>query len=656
MGRHAAPGGLGGPIALAGLLGLAAALAAAGPVRAETEVYEAPRATTIPAFEESAALQPEVAAGRLPPMAERVPAVPSVVPGTRDGVKARPGGALRTLIGRAKDTRLLVVYGYARLVGYDEDLRLVPDILEKVEVEDGRTFTLRLRKGHKWSDGRPFTTEDFRYWWEDVANNEELSPSGPPVALIVDSRKPSVEVLDEVTLRFGWHRPNPFFLPALAGARPLYLFRPAHYLKQFHIRYADPDALAALVKESRARNWAALHNRRDNMYRFDNPDLPTLQPWMNTTRPPSQRFVARRNPYYHRIDDAGRQLPYIDKVILDVANNTLIPAKAGSGDADLQSRGLNFSDVPFLKANEARGGYRVRLWRTVRGSQVALYPNLNANDPVWRKLLRDVRFRRALSLAIDRAEINESIYFGMGNPGNQSVLPESPFYQASQRAAYAEFDLKQANALLDSIGLSKKNGDGIRLLPDGRAAQIVIETAGENPQEVDILELITDSWRRAGIKLFTKPSQREVLRNRIFAGDTLMMAWLGYENAVPTAQTSPEEFAPTSQHGYHWPKWGQHYETGGRAGEEVDMPLPKELLELYRAWEVATSQDERDKIWRRMLAIHAEQVYTIGIVAQVPQPVLVSNALKNVPEEGIYNWDPGALFGIYRPDSFWLDR
>ncbi len=639
----------------AGLLGLAMVLAA-GPVQAETEVYEAPRATTLPAFMEPDALKSEVEAGKLPPIAERLPATPAVVPGTRDGAKARQGGAMRMLIGRAKDTRLLVVNGYARLIGYDEKLQLVPDILEKVEVEDGRVFTLTLRKGHKWSDGRPFTTEDFRYWWDDVANNEELSPSGPPVALILDGRKPSVEILDEVTLRYGWHRPNPFFLSALAGARPLFLFRPAHYLKQYHIRYAEPDALEARVKKSRARNWAALHNRRDNMYRFDNPDLPTLQPWMNTTRPPSQRFVALRNPYYHRIDGAGRQLPYVDKFILDVANATLIPAKAGSGDADLQSRGLNFSDVPFLKANEARGGYKVRLWSTVRGSQVALYPNLNANDPVWRELLRDVRFRRALSLAIDRAEINESIYFGMGNPGNHSVLPESPFYQSGQRAAYADFDLEQANALLDSVGLDKKNSDGFRLLSDGRVAQIVVETAGENPQEVDILELITDSWRQAGIKLFTKPSQREVLRNRIFAGDTLMTAWLGYENAVPTAQTSPKEFAPTTQHGYHWPKWGQHYENRGRAGEAPDMPRPKELLKLYKAWEIATSKDERETIWRRMLAIHAEQVYTIGLVAQVPQPVLVSNDLKNVPEKGIYNWDPGALFGIYRPDSFWLDR
>jgi peptide/nickel transport system substrate-binding protein len=165
---------------------------------------------------------------------------------------------------------------------------------------------------------------------------------------------------------------------------------------------------------------------------------------------------------------------------------------------------------------------------------------------------------------------------------------------------------------------------------------------------------VRETWREAGIKLFSKPSQREAFRMRIFAGDTVMSVWSGIENGLPTADSSPDELVPTSQVQLQWPKWGQHYETGGKAGEPVDMPEVKELQRLYEAWEGASSKQERERAWHAMLQIHAEQQLTIGVVSGVPQPVVARNTLMNVPEKGFYNWDPGAFFGIYRPDTFWF--
>ena len=177
----------------------------------------------------------EVAAGKMPPVTKRLPAMPQVVPMTEPGMQpGKQGGTLNTLIGRARDVRLLVVYGYSRLVGYNSKLELTPDILESFESKDDKVFTLKLRKGHKWSDGQPFTTEDFRYFWEDVANNAELSPTGPQSELLVDGEKPKVEFLDATTVRYSWSKPNRDFLQRLAGASPLYIYRPAHYLKKFH--------------------------------------------------------------------------------------------------------------------------------------------------------------------------------------------------------------------------------------------------------------------------------------------------------------------------------------------------------------------------------------------------------------------------------------
>ena len=594
-------------------------------------------------------LRLEVSTGKLPPVQKRLPQQPLVVQMENPG---KHGGTLHSLIGRSRDTRLLVVYGYARLVGYDRNLELVADVLESFEVQEGRIFTLKLRKGHRWSDGHPFTAEDFRYYWEDVANNKELAPTGPPRDLLVEDQAPKFEVLSDTVVRYTWHKPNPNFLPRQAGASPLFIYRPAHFLKPLHKKYSE-KVRKAEADGTAKRKWSAVHNRADNLYESDNPDLPTLQPWVNTTKSPADRFVAVRNPYFHRIDANGLQLPYIDRFVLAVADPKLIPAKAGAGEADLQARDVHFSNYTFLKQGEKQNGYRTLLWRPGKGAHVALFPNLNVNDPVWRKLLRDVRFRRALSLAIDRSLINQSLYFGLALESNNTVLPQSPLFRESYRDRWARYDRKEASRLLDEIGL-KKAKDGIRRLPDGRPLEIIVETAGESTEQTDVLELIRETWREAGIKLFSKPSQRESFRMRIFSGDTVMSVWSGIENGLATPDSSPDELAPTSQVQLQWPKFGQHYETGGKSGEAPDIAEVKELERLYRVWLESPSRQDRERAWHAMLELHAEQQFTIGVVSGVPQPVVARNTLMNVPEQGFYNWDPGAFFGIYRPDTFWF--
>ena len=607
-------------------------------------------------YVEVPALTERVANGGLPPVEQRLPSRPQVVPLTGNGLApGRHGGELRLLMGRAKDVRLMVVYGYARLVGYDRDYRLATDLLVGLDVEEGRIFTLRLRPGHRWSDGHPFTSEDFRYYWEDVATNESLSPFGPPRPYLVDGEPPRFELLDEHTVRYTWPRPNPFFLPALASARPEPLYAPAHYLKAFHARYTSEDELEKQAREEGRRNWAGVHTSRFRPYKNTNPDLPSLQPWVNTTAPPSQRYVFVRNPYFHRVDANGRQLPYIDRVVMNIAGGSLIPAKTGAGESDLQARYLTFDDYTFLKQSEKRNAKPVWLWETTKGAHVALYPNLNVADPGWRALMHDVRFRRALSLAIDRHEINQVIYFGLATEGNDTVHAKCPLYEEEYRKRWAQFDLHAANALLDEMGLVRRNGEGIRLMPDGRPIEIIVETAGEDTEQTDVLELVGWTWKEAGIKLFSKPLQREVFRNRINSGQTVVSVWGGIENGLPLPDMSPRDLAPTSQDQFQWPRWGQHYETAGAAGEAPALAPARELVALSRDWLSAPDTGARLAIWERMLEIRADNVFSIGIVSGVPQPVVIDAQLRNVPEKGIYNWDPGAHFGIYRPDTFWFE-
>ena len=591
---------------------------------------------------------------RLPPVAERLPQAPLVIDLEAKGRSfGTPGGTMHMLISRSKDVRQMVVYGYARLVGYAPDYSLYPDILHGVEIFEGRRFTLRLRKGHKWSDGAPFTSADFAYWWQHVINNAEITPNGPPDFMYVEGVLGSVRFPDPETVVFEWPTPNPNFLPLLAQASPPFIYRPGHYLRQFHADFADPAELERAVAEARVNSWAALHNKRDDMYKFDNPDLPTLQPWMNTSDNDSSRQIFLRNPYYHRVDARGVQLPYVDVVEMTVVGGGLIAAKANAGEVDLQARGLDFSDVSILKKGELEGGnYRTLLWANGAASQIAIYPNLNFTDPVWRGVMRDARFRRALSLGIDRRMINRALYFGMATEGGMTALSTSPLHDPAFLHAWAEFDLEKANALLDEMGLTERTPSGLRKLPDGRPMEFVIETAGERQEVENALTIITDTWRELGIRLILRPLDRDILRNRVYAGVSMAAVWFGWDNGLPTADTSPMYLAPTNQEFFSWPKWGQYYQTSGEAGESPDMTAAKRLMALSRAWNSARNTAERTLIWREMLAIHADQQFAIGILSEAPQPVVAASGLYNVPEQAIWAFDPGAHFGIHRIDEF----
>ncbi|POF32367.1 ABC transporter substrate-binding protein [Roseibium marinum] len=589
----------------------------------------------------------------LPPVAERLPAEPLVVDLEAKGRQiGKQGGSIDTLIGRAKDVRLINVWGYARLVGYDEQLELVPDILKDVQVEDGRIFTLQTRKGHKWSDGHPFGAEDIRYYFEDVVSNESLNPSGLPPFLQVNGKPPVFEVLDETTVRFTWDDPNPLFLPELAKARPPFIYRPAHYLKQFHEKYGDPDFIAGEAEKVKARSWAPLHNKKDDMYNAQNVDIPSLQPWVRKRDDSDLRFILERNPFYHRVDTEGQQLPYIDDVVMTVADGKLIPAKSQAGESNLQARNLNFADITVLKKGEKQNDYTTALWANTKGSEITIQPNMTVKDPVWRELLRDTRFRHALSLAIDRKLLNRVLFFGLGKPGNDTVLPASPLYKAEYTTKWADYDPEQANALLDEIGLTERNDDGIRLMPDGRPLEIIVETAGEEQVQDDALELVTEMWKEVGVELFAKPSQRDNMRERSITGELVMSVWWGFENGIPTSEMPPEDYAPVHGDRLSWNAWGDYYETGGEGGEKPDWKPAERLMELYNSWLTSRTPEERTKIWEEMLQIHADETIHIGLVSSVPQPVVIKD-IENVPLEGIYGWDPGAHFGIHRMDEFY---
>jgi peptide/nickel transport system substrate-binding protein len=599
-------------------------------------------------------LLPAINAESLPEIADRLPRTPRVVNMAALGRKpGKYGGVIRTIIGSQKDIRLMTICGYSRLVGYDEKLALQADILESYEAVEDRIFTFKIRDGHRWSDGSYLTAEDFRYGWEDVMLNKELHRGGLPRELLVNGKPPVFEVINAQSVRYSWEAPNPDFLAKLAAPQPLTIVVPSAYLKQFHKKYQDAFRLSSLMTQYRVKKWTDLHVKMSRSYRPENPELPTLDPWRNTTEPPAEQFVFTRNPFFHRVDENGLQLPYVDQVVMNVSSAEIIAAKTGAGESDLQHNGIDFTDYAFLKDSEKRYPVKVSLWKRTQGARANLLPNLNFGDDVWRPLLRDVRMRRALSLAIDRSEINKAVFYGLATESADAILPESPLYRPEYKTAWSAYDPAQANALLDAVGLDKRDEDGLRLLPDGRTAQIVVDTAGESTLETDILELITDHWLKVGISLFIRTSQRDVFRSRAMGGSIMMSIWSGLENGVPTADMNPSELAPTADDQLQWPVWGMYYVSNGTKGHPPEIAEAMQLIDLLHQWRNTMDMAGRAVIWTKMLEIYTQQVFSIGIVNATHQPILKAAKLRNVPEQGLYGFDPTCYLGVYMPDAFW---
>jgi peptide/nickel transport system substrate-binding protein len=273
---------------------------------------------------------------------------------------------------------------------------------------------------------------------------------------------------------------------------------------------------------------------------------------------------------------------------------------------------------------------------------------------VWRKVMRDVRFRHALSLAIDRDELNEVVYIGLAKPSNNTIMPRSELFKPEYAKKWANHDVKLANKLLDEMGLAKRNDAGMRLLPDGRPMTIVVEHTSEETEDIDALSLIGDHWKKIGIRLLSKPQSLENFRLRVSSGEAIMTAYAGVTTAVPTEDTSPKEFAPTMQGGLQWPRWGMFVESGGKQGEQCDMKEACQLLDYVAEWAKSTDPAERRKAWEKILQVHAEQTFSIGTVNGIRQPIVVSPKLRNVPKEGYFAWDPGGYIGLYQPDTFWV--
>ncbi len=622
----------------------------ATPKPAEPTKPPAPTATPKPVakYNEAPALAELVKAGKLPPVAERISLEPLVIEPVEE--TGQYGGTMNVLMDITLGTNFMCIGTSEMMLRWDRAVKtIIPNVAKKWEVSgDGKVFTLYLRRGIKWSDGQPFTADDVMFFFEDVIGNKEITPAFP-TEFVVGGQPVKAEKIDDYTVRLSFVKPHGFLPQYLAsGARH---WRPKHYLKQFHAKYTPKEQLEAKAKEAKFERWDQLFTQKDDWYNLQNPDYPVIQAWYPTTPPPSTRYSFKRNPYYWKVDPKGNQLPYVDEVVVSIVEGAeVVKLKTVAGNSDLQYRSIEFGDYPLLKENTEKGGYRVFLWENPRGALPAFMPNQNCKDEVLRKLIQEDKFRIALSYAINRQQVNEMVFLGAGKPRQATEASSSPVYKEEYGKAYAEYDPKKANALLDEIGLTKRDAEGYRLRPDGKTLFLLVETPGEDPATTAQVELLKRYWKDIGIKTELQNLERAIFRNRVYAGDVSIGTWLLDYVYYPY---NPIFTVPISQSTYWAPAYGQWYATGGKAGEEPTGDLRK-LQIIWDELKEVIDPPKQIELFRQLYDLHAKHCWIIGIVGEVPQPIVVSKKLRNVPEKGLYSWTHGQYVGWSQMEQYFF--
>jgi peptide/nickel transport system substrate-binding protein len=595
-------------------------------------------------YKQSPMLDAAVASGALPPVEERLPEDPIVIePYESIGVH---GGTASVFEG---GVTLLNPPGGAFRVGPQLQLNK-PNYVESGEFSDGgRTLTIQLRPGVKWSDGHPLTSDDFEFDLIHIEFNSQLTPVVTPML-----QGASIEKHGPYRFSFHFAEPQPLFLKKLAHTGYNYV-APAHFMKRYHPAFIDEAELTHIADSLGVEDWRKLFEVVNNVNDLLVFHTPVMSPFMVIDKS-STRSRFERNPYYPFVDPAGNQLPYIDYLETQKVESAEIKAaKASTGQITFSGRQFVTADIALFKSFEGENGYTTYIWPRPYGSDVVFQFNLTHPNERLRTVFQDVRFRRAMSMAIDRDEINDIVYMGKAVPRQLTVVPSSRYFEPEFARAYADFDTAAANRLFDEIGLVDVTGDGIREGTDGEALSFTLEyTLGETPKQ-ETVELVTAQWREVGMQVNRKQISAALQATRVNAGLMDMSIWHADRNADILFPIEPFWYVPmhVGQEPLLFSRWARWYLSRGTKGLEP----PANVKQLIQWWEVLRQTpdlEERIEMGKNILRSQAENVWSIGVLGLGPHPVVVKNSLKNVPRDGYWGWDSWWAWP-YHPETWYLD-
>lgn len=598
----------------------------------------AQRTRTPVRYNEAPMLAELVKAGKLPPVEQRLPEEPLVY---RDGEEI-PAEDMKLEIGKYGGTLRIVNPGspgggewwaisrepLLNQTGFGEPGKKPRgNVFKDFDMSrDAKVFTFYLRKGMKWSDGAPLTTDDVRFAYEDVLLNPELTPVFPSWLANEDKTPCKLEIIDKYTFRLVFK--NSYgLLPYILSLHwntwdfgPL--IQPSHYMKKFHIKYTPLDTLRPLLRKHGLgdKEWSRLYW----LYSWGGWGIgdtkigcPTLAPYVLVDMPTPQVAILRRNPYYWKVDAAGNQLPYIDEIRADtVVRVDMIPLKIIGGEVDFVRETVAMKDIALYKENEAKGGYKVKILKL--HSLIPISFNYSNPDEGWRRVIWDRRFREALNLAINRKEIIDAVYKGFASPSK--ITP-------------SEYNPTRANQLLDAMGLNRRDAEGWRLRPDGKRMEILIETSGLAADFIPICELLVENWRAIGIYTTMKYVERGLLSERVGANQTqVVVTWWA---DLPVIERNPfmmqwSVLGATSTVSIGFWEW---HATRGEKGLEPP-PAFKPIFTTF--WKMTSARTPAEikrylETWKK--TIH-DTLFFLVPVEDVMVPLIVNERLGNVPEKG----------------------
>jgi len=625
---------------------------------AEAPAAEAPAAEAPAASDgalEAPMLAAKVAAGELPPLEERLPKTPRVIgPGSllaEDHLsdwtpgQYQDGSVLRTAHSVADwAPDVFVMLNEPTLSAPDLGVQGIEgNVVESFEVsEDNTTFTFHMREGLKWSDGEPVTTEDVRFTWENIYGNEKLTPAGLKARFRVGNDpkgEPGVlEIADDYNFTITFPAPYGGFLRNLViegwnGSTEL--INPAHVLKKWHTDFTPIEEMKAdLEANNLTEEWWTLFGQKWcqnwDVTRERCLGYPTINPWVLQPSDSPSTKIFERNPYYFKVDTEGKQLPYIDKIISQqVEDVEAVNLKVLTGEVDFLRESTGLVKVPLYKENEEKAGFNtVLLDMHVDSSTVFI--NMTYDDPVWQSIVQDVRFRQALSHAINRDEIIESIYYGFASYPDMTVGAEN-----------ATYDVELANSLLDEIGMTERDADGFRMAPDGSPFSMLVEHGAHAPDLEPIAELLSEQMKDVGINFQIKRIDPQLWDQRNQANELqATVFWAHDQNG-----DNDRLMGNIGLFGRAWLQW---FNTGGAEGVEPPDWVQEALAMNKARWESVAGGEEYNTFVEQGHQWQQTNLPQITIVENVKYPMIASKRLRNVPSAGY------AIAGNFAGEQLWF--
>ncbi|KJE34639.1 ABC transporter substrate-binding protein [Thalassospira sp. HJ] len=584
-------------------------------------------------FGEAPELAKQVEDGSLPPVKDRLPTTPMIVtPNDRMGTY---GGTWKMAQRNKRDHALLI-----RNIGYEPLLRWTPQwtsTIPNVALSfqpsgDATEFFFRLRPGMRWSDGAPFTAADIVFWYEDILNNPAFADTVPEWLTSGDNTV-QVDAIDPHTVAFRFSKPYGLFPTALArpeGVEPVSY--PAHFLKPLLPKYnananAEAKALGFADWKERFIDVFGHPGTIDDPTRWDNPDVPTLNAWVLTgVYGEDDPLIAKRNPYYWKIDPAGRQLPYIDRVSM-----TLVPSKDAASDAaiagkvNMQERHVtNRADEVLAKNSDLQPFTLVESDMNV----LTLSLNLNDKDPVLRDIFQSKDFRIALSYAIDREAIIDRFVPG-ALPHQAAPRPESPQYHTVLARQFMAYNVELAETYLTKAGLTERDANGILLRPDGKPLSFAIDTEGAN--RFEMLTAVMQYWRDLGVDVTARNLPRDEFVALRENNDHHASAWGG--DGGLDAMVIPINYLPMSSESSWFATGWAHWYLNPDDPSAITPPSEvRDQFALYDRLKATANTEKQNQLMRDILDISADQFYVMGIALPPNRKGLVARDFHNVPK------------------------